>query len=68
MREGKRFAPWRHLPVGTQVTSLTYKKGSHGAIHERLENRVDGLCRYGVRLENDPNNIADFCRYELKTR
>lgn len=62
----KKLAPWRVLAIGQQVESTTYKRGASGTVKERLESRIDGLCRYGVVLDNDKNNTADFCRWELK--
>lgn len=57
---------WRQLPIGQRVRlNGKYRKGELGHVEERLDNKIDGLARYGVRL-NDCNRIADLCRYEIK--
>lgn len=66
MKTEKKLAVWRPLKVGQHVRSTTYKKGAHGTVKERLDDSISGLGRYGVTLDNDPNNTADFCRYELQ--
>ena len=65
MKTEKKLAVWRPLKVGQRVKSRTYKKGSQGIVKERLDDSISGLARYGVVLEDDPNNTADFCRWEL---
>ena len=64
-----KLKPWRLLRPGTRVQSLTYKRGQRGSIAEvlrRPDDPLNGLLRYGVRLDDDPANVADFCRYEFK--
>ena len=65
MKTEKKLAVWRPLKVGQHVRLNTYKKGSHGIVKERLDKVFSGLGRYGIILEHDLNNTADFCRYEL---
>jgi hypothetical protein len=65
MKLEKKLAVWKPLKVGQKVRSNTYKKGSHGIVKERLDDQISGLGRYGIILEDDPKNTADFCRYEL---
>lgn len=68
MNPEKRLQPWRLLAIGQRVTSACkYKRGAAGTVTERLDDRMDGMARYGVRLDCDGGkHTADFCRHELK--
>jgi len=64
----RKLAVWKPLKVGMRVESKTWKKGVRGVVWERLGSEsepMNGLRRYGVRLDCS-ENVADFCRYELK--
>lgn len=65
MKLERKLAVWKPLKIGQRVRSKTWRKGQCGYIFERLDDLISGLARYGVRLDNDPQNTADFCRYEL---
>lgn len=64
----KSFNVWRQIAVGkrVEITAGLYK-GRVGTIEEKLDTRIDGLSRYGLRMSfGSHNNIADFCRCEFK--
>jgi hypothetical protein len=55
----------RQFRVGARVIVLTrWRRGSTGEVVERLDDRVDGLARYGVRLGD--GRASDFSRVELR--
>lgn len=67
----KRLQPWRVFAVGQRVLVVKgLRKGERGTIAERLDDRLDGYARYGVRLDSlvrfdGTGGIADYCRHEL---
>ena len=69
MKFETKLKAWRPLQVGHRVVSKTYHKGVTGTVIECLGPKdapMNGLRRYGVRMDDDSRNIADFLRYELK--
>lgn len=61
----------RQFGLGDTVRSLVrYRKGQEGTIVERLDDRFDGLARYGVRMPERFAHggavTADFSRTELR--
>ena len=62
----RKLSVWRPLKVGQRVVSKTWNKGASGTVVEALAgHQMNGLDKYGVKMDfND--NVADFCRYELK--
>ena len=62
-----RLQPWRPLKPQTRVKAKLPRqyRGQTGVVEEILGSpRVDGLGRYGVRMDSD-ERITDFQRFEL---
>lgn len=67
------LSPWTQFPVGAVVRISPKSGGSTagatGVVAERLDDRIDGLCRYAVRVDLDRMDGAfatvDVCRCEL---
>lgn len=63
----KLLGCWKPLKVGIAVRiSGNYKNGWQGVIVERLDTRIDGLGRYGVKLDSAPSVTTDYVRAELQ--
>lgn len=68
MSEDIRLTTWRPLSLKQKVRVSSRCKaytGFTGVIVQVMEQRVDGLSRYAVRLDNCPDRITDFRRFEL---
>jgi hypothetical protein len=63
--QDRELSVHRQFRVGARVLVLTrWRRGSVGDVIERLDDRVDGLARYGVRLGD--GRISDLSRVELR--
>lgn len=65
-RFDKALQPWRQFRRGARVKLLCrWRSGYHATVLERLDDRVDGLARYAVKLDND-DNTSDVTRDEIR--
>lgn len=69
----QRWSVAKPLKIGCRVKLKTrWRKGQLGFVEERLDDRIDGLAKYGVRLdmmgEAYPPTMFDMCRFELSVQ
>jgi hypothetical protein len=58
---------YRPCKVGKTVRiKRGFKAGQLAVIHEKLDDMITGMSRYGLRFQSDPNNNThDYCRFEF---
>ena len=62
----KSLQCWRPLKVGQRIVVRTrWNRGNEGTVYQKHDDRIDGMARYSVHLDNAPHLTTDFVRCEL---
>lgn len=67
-REGlpKCLQCWRPLKIGQRVALKTaWRRGQQGIVSHKWDDRIDGMARYSLKLDERPDLQTDVVRCEI---